>query len=164
MRKKGGMAQLFCSTGPCSQQQPEGREGKVWLNIWKIHIQPLNCMSLKMQHCSCNVTGSILPWHTKLTSKNERQQLPHVLCTWDAAKTTVDSQLTCWHARTFCACVTGSYYLVVCMFYSIAEGFSHHCKSVDLICSLHKLCLIKECKLLNWCRLNLVERTYYWTN
>lgn len=24
-RKKGGMAQLFCSTGPCNQQQPERR-------------------------------------------------------------------------------------------------------------------------------------------
>lgn len=28
-RKKGGMAQLFCSTGPCNQQQPERREESV---------------------------------------------------------------------------------------------------------------------------------------
>lgn len=25
-KKKGGMAQLFCSTGPCNQQQPDGEK------------------------------------------------------------------------------------------------------------------------------------------
>lgn len=57
-RKKGGMAQLFCSTGPCNQQQPESL-------IKYIKI---------IQNATCITCGYILPRHTQLTSKNEEQQ------------------------------------------------------------------------------------------
>lgn len=77
-RKRGGMAQLFSSTGPCNQQQPERRECKVWLNICDVSYA--GWMSLKIKHVlHLGLSGFDIQSRLQRPRSNKDQQ-PHIFC------------------------------------------------------------------------------------